>query len=303
VSVTSHPSVAVLVVNWNGRYHLEDCLPSLLGSRFQPFEATVLDNGSTDGSQAWLREAYPQVNLIELGHNRGFAAANNVGMRAALANGAQYVVLLNNDTRVDPEWLSALVEAAESSPDAAICAARQRTWEGQHELHFRFIPEWAEAQVEQRPLSIAGGPRPTPFASGCAMLLRYTALRQIGLFDERYFAGVEDVDLTLRAWIVGYQALEVPQSVVYHKLGGSSQAGKRMYWGYRNQLTTLLKLYQVETLRGFAPVIRKRWFWTRNRVALRATLASFAMLPRTLAWRRQVQRQRRVPDRVIWSYL
>jgi GT2 family glycosyltransferase len=206
--------------------------------------------------------------------------------------------LLNNDTRVEPDWLDALVSAAEADSTAAICQARQRTWDGSHEIQFRFIPEWAEAQQELVPVSPPSGPAaPTPFASGGAMLLRCSALRQIGLFDERYFMYVEDVDLTLRAWIAGYRVLDVPEAIIYHRMTGSASGeDQRMHWGYRNQLTTLLKLYQSATLRAYVAPISRRWFRTRNRVALRGTLAALAMLPGTLARRRRVQQGRKTPD-------
>ncbi len=129
------------------------------------------------------------------------------------------------------------------------------------------------------------------------MLLRARALPRIGLFDERYFMYVEDVDLTLRAWIAGYRVLDVPAAIVYHRMTGSDSASQqRMFWGYRNQLTTLLKLYQPGTLAAFASPISRRWFLTRNRYALRGALAALAMLPGTLARRRQVQRGRQAPD-------
>lgn len=291
------PRVHVLIVNWNGRQHLEQCLPSVLRSRDAHTHVQVIDNGSQDGSQAWMREAYPQVELRALGRNLGFAAANNIGMRAAMAEGATYVALLNNDTRVEPEWLDALVAAAETHPDAAICQARQRTWDGSHEIRFRFIPEWGEAETEFTEVAQPGAPRPTAFASGCAMLIRCAALQQIGLLDERYFMYVEDVDLTLRAWIAGYAALDVAEAIVYHRLTSSpSTQTQRMFWGYRNQLTTLLKLYEVETLRQFAAPIRRRWFVTRNRIALRATLASLRMAAGTLTRRAQIQKLRARSD-------
>lgn len=294
------PQVSVVVVNWNGRQHLADGLPSLLATRYASFRVMVLDNGSTDGSPAWLAAAYPAVEAAALGRNLGFAAANNVGMRRALAAGADYVALLNNDTRVEPDWLAALVDAAEADSAAAICQARQRTWDGNHEIHFRFIPEWAEAEQEHLPVTPAGPATPAPFASGAAMLIRCAALPHIGLFDERYFMYVEDVDLTLRAWISGYRALDVPAAIVYHRMTGSdSRAGQRMFWGYRNQLTTLLKLYQPATLLRLARPIGRRWLWTRNRTALRGTLAACAMLPGTLARRRQIQHERRTPDSIF----
>ncbi len=291
------PSVSILVVNWNGRQHLEAGLPSLLDTAYRGSQVVVLDNGSTDGSQDWITTNFPQVQLVELGRNLGFAAANNAGMAQALSDGTDYVALLNNDTRVEPDWLAALVSVAEADPAVAICQARQRTWDGQGEICFRFIPEWCEAEAEHRPVTPAGPPTPTPFASGCAMLIRCKALQRIGLFDERYFMYVEDVDLTLRAWIAGYRALDVPAAIVYHRMTGSnSRSQQRMFWGYRNQLTTLLKLYQPETLRHFAGPIGRRWFRTRNRMALRGTLAALARLPGTLARRRRIQQDRRQPD-------
>lgn len=294
------PQVQVIIVNWNGRQHLADGLPSLLATRYPAFRVTVYDNGSSDSSLDWLQTAHPGVEAVALGRNLGFAAANNASLRRTLAEGVDYAVLLNNDTRVEPDWLAALVDAAEDDPAAAICQARQRAWDGSHDIVFRFIPAWAEAEQERVPVTPAGPAAPTPFASGCAMLLRCAALHRIGLFDERYFMYVEDVDLTLRAWIVGYRALDVPAAVVYHRMTGSASASRqRMFWGYRNQLTTLLKLYQPKTLADLAGPIGRRWFLTRNRHALRGTLAALAMLPGTLARRRQVQRSRRAPDRAF----
>ena len=291
------PRVNVVIANWNGRQHLADCLPSLLATPYPNFRIMVLDNGSTDDSLAWLRAAYPGVETVTLGRNLGFAAANNAGMRISLAAGADYAVLLNNDTRVDLDWLDALVSVSETDPSIAICQARQRTWEGSHEIRFRLIPEWAEAEQEHMPVTSPGPATPTPFASGCGMLLRCSALRQIGMFDERYFMYVEDVDLTLRAWIGGYQVMDVPEAIVYHRMTGSgSRSEQRMFWGYRNQLTTLIKLYGANTLRQYAHPISRRWIRTRNRIALRSTMAALAMLPGTLARRRMVQRNRKAPD-------
>ena len=294
------PLVQILIVNWNGLQHLQTGLPSWLATCYPHFEIVLLDNGSTDGSMEWVKGHYPQVQTIALDSNRGFAFANNVGLRRAIAAGVKYAVLLNNDTRVEPDWLEKLVEVAERDSRIAICQARQRTWEGDQEMVFRFIPEWAEAEHDLLPITPPRDPFPTAFASGCAMLLRCAALERIGLFDERYFMYVEDVDLSLRAWISGYQVMDVPAAVVYHRMGGSvSHARQRMFWGYRNQLTTLFKLYEPGTLHAFAAPIRRRWFWTRNRHALRGTLAALAMLPGTLARRRAVQRQRRESDRVF----
>lgn len=291
------PAVHIVVLNWNGCHHLQACLPSLLETAYRRFQVVVLDNGSTDGSQDWLQASFPQVSLVALGRNRGFAAGNNAGMELALSGGAEYVVLLNNDTRVDPYWLSALVDVAEADPQVALCQSRQRTWDGAQEIQFRFIPEWCAIETQVGPLTQANPPAPTPFASGCAMLIRCSALQRIGLFDPRYFLYFEDVDLSLRAWIAGYRVVDVPASVVYHRnLGSGTKQKQRWFWSCRNQLTTLLKLYQPQTLRRFAMPIVRYWFLTRNRFALHGTLAAMAWLPGTLARRAAVQRGRQRPD-------
>lgn len=298
--MTAEPSVLIVMVNWNGRHHLETCLPTLLDSRYRERRVVVIDNGSSDGSREWLQANFPEVERVELDGNRGFAPANNIGLEMALAEGATYAALLNNDTRVEPDWLSALVETAETDPAIAICQARQRTWDGQHEIRFRFIPAWCEAEAYQTAVTPAGAPAPTPFASGCAMLIRCSALPRIGLFDPRYFMYVEDVDITLRAWIAGYRVMDVPEAVVYHRFSGSeTTAGQRMYLGYRNQLTTLLKLYEARTLGQFMGVIGRRWL--RNRAAWRATVDALRMLPGTVNRRRAVQAGRLAGDELFLS--
>jgi len=293
--MAAESSVLIVIVNWNGRHHLETCLPGLFDSNYRERRVVVIDNGSSDGSREWLQANFPEVERVELGGNRGFAPANNIGLEMALAGGAAYAALLNNDTRVEPDWLRALVETAEADPTIAICQARQRTWDGEREIRFRFVPAWCEAEASQTDVTPAGSPTATPFASGCAMLIRCSALRRIGLFDPRYFMYVEDVDLTLRAWIAGYRVMDVPEAVVYHRFSGSATTSRqRMYLGYRNQLTTLLKLYEADTLSRFSGAIGGRWI--SNRGAWRGTLDALAMLPGTLTRRRRVQAGRRARD-------
>lgn len=289
--------VCVLIVNWNGRRHLEVGLPSLLATRYRHFKIMILDNGSTDGSVDWVQRNFPQIETVSLGANLGFAAANNVGLRQVMNAGNKYAVLLNNDTRVDGDWLEALVEVAEQDPQVALCQARQRTWDGSQEIQFQFVPEWAEAKSIMQPIQPITPPAVTAFAAGCAMLIRVSALEEIGLFDERYFMYVEDLDLSLRSWIAGYKVMDVPSAIVYHRVNGSDSGKKRRtFWGYRNQLTTLLKLYEPGTLQANFGEIGKRWFWTRNRFALHGTIASLSMLPGTLVKRYQIQKRRVCPD-------
>jgi GT2 family glycosyltransferase len=298
---TDAPLVFVLVVNWNGLRHLKNCIPSLRNSASTRVRHIVLDNGSTDGSVSWLRGHHPEVELITLQRNLGFAEANNIGLRMAVSRGADYVALLNNDTRVEPDWLGELLEVAEKDPMTAICHAQQRTWDGKWRYGYSFIPHWAEVQTAHIPVQGPLSPTPSAFASGSAMLLRCSTLQRIGFFDERYFAYAEDVDLSLRIWTAGYKAMFVPRSIIYHHSLSSSTNEQRMFWGYRNQLTTLIKNYQLHTLQRFARAICDRWLVTRNRTALRGTISALAMLPGTLVRRTRIQQLRSRPDDHLWE--
>lgn len=296
----SLPSVHVLVLNWNGLHHLQACLPSLVETNYENCQFVVLDNGSTDGSQAWIGEHLPEVRLTEFHRNLGFTGANNAGMQAAMGEGADYIILLNNDTRVEPDWLCALVEFAEKERDVALCHSQQLTWDGKEEVDVMFYPQYAAGGTATRPRSRRHCPVPTPYAAGCCMMLRTQALSRIGLFDPRYFAYAEDLDLSLRAWLMGYSVMLVPSSVVYHRVGGSSR-GRESFWGYRNQLTTLVKTYEGETLWSLRRSIVDRWVLTRYRVALRATLAALAMAPGTVRRRGQIQRNRVRSDKEMFE--
>jgi GT2 family glycosyltransferase len=293
------PHVLVVVANWNGRAHLECCLSSLAHTRYRNHSVVVVDNGSTDDSVSYLETHFPAARAIRLRRNYGFAAANNVALRFAQDRQIPYTFLLNNDTRVDPDCIEALVAEAEKAPDIAICQARQRTWDGQNEVRFQLVPQWAEAVGRIFPVSSPGPSSPTAFASGCAMLLKTSALASIGLLDERYHMYVEDLDLSLRAWLCGFRVMDVSEAVVFHRMRASAdrlEPRRVMFWGYRNQLTTILKLYEVRTMRRFWPDISRRWFTTRNRIALRGTVSAIAMLPRTLRLRRVAQSHRRQTD-------
>ena len=298
----SEPAVYVVVVNWNGVGHLRECLPSLEGVSYPNFKVIVVDNGSRDDSADFIRASFPSFALIRNERNLGFAGGNNVGIEYALDQRADYVALLNNDTRVEPDWIDALVHVAQQDANIALCEAQQHTWDGVHRIQLRLRPEWLEGEARMESPDRSPAVWPTAYAAGCCVLMRCSALRQIGLFDARYFAYVEDVDLSLRAWIAGYRVVSVRHSVVYHRVQGTIQPDvSRMKWGYRNQLTTMLKNYEWSTIHSLRKPIMKRWFLTRNRVALSATLAALCALPTTMAKRRHVQAMRRRSDQEIFA--
>lgn len=219
----------IVVLNWNQRAATLACLDSLAAADLQGAEVWVVDNGSRDGSVEALRARLPAERLVLLPENRGYAGGNNAGMRAALDAGAAFVLLLNNDTTVAPDFLLPLRWALDAAPRAAgVCSA----------VHRADLPEmiqiaWSEVcfgerdAVKLRGVNALTGTdystrREVEVAIGCCLLLRAAALREVGLFDEAYFAYHEDVDWCLRARRRGWTLLYEPWSRVFHAGSGST---------------------------------------------------------------------------------
>lgn len=238
--------VAVVIPNWNGARLLEGCLSSLRRQTFRSFETIVVDGGSEDGSAELVRASFPEARLLELGENRGFAAAANAGIRAS---SSELVALLNNDTEQDPGWLEALVRAADAHPEAGMFASKlldfrdRRYLDGAGDairlsgLPYRLGHGERDRGQFDRPAYVFG-------ACGAAALYRRRMLDEIGLFDEDFGSYCEDADLSFRAQLAGHRCLYVPEAVVYH-VGSASTGGKRSATatrlGTRNSLLLLAK--------------------------------------------------------------
>lgn len=258
-SPARHPPVTVVVLNWNGRHHLQTCLPSLIQQNYSRLEVLVVDNGSTDDSVAYVQQHFPQVQLICLPQNVGFAAGNNVGMRAATT---PFVALLNNDTRAEPGWLAALVAAAQSNPTVGMVASKMVFYDRPHIINSAGICldrvgiAWdrfggrVDDTADTATTEIFG-------ASGGAVLYRRAMLQEIGLFDEDFFAYLEDVDLAWRARWAGWRCLYVPTAVVHHHHSATAIEGspfKSRLLG-RNKVWTILKNYPWPALLYYLPLI------------------------------------------------
>jgi len=251
------PTVAVVIVNWNGRSWLETCLPTLQRQTYNNFDILIVDNGSTDGSIAWLSENYPDVIIIPLEENLGFAAANNIGIQA---KDSPLIALLNNDTLVDEGWLAALVTAV-SSPNTGMVASCIVRW------HEPDLLDSAGIQVDrsgiawnrgwEQPVSIAAEPCSVFGPSAAAALYRRDMLDEIGLFDEDYFAYYEDVDLAWRAQRAGWDCQYAPDAKVRHWHSATSEKTPHFknFLNGRNKLWTIWKNYDWPALLWFAPII------------------------------------------------
>jgi GT2 family glycosyltransferase/glycosyltransferase involved in cell wall biosynthesis len=246
--VSPKPEVSVIVLNFNGLPHLQACLDSLaaLEGPAEQREVLLVDNGSTDGSPAWVRARFPWVRVVELGENVGFAEGNNRGVREARG---RIVVFLNTDTRADPAWLRELVAPLLAGERTlAATASRMLDWDGTG------VDFPVYATVLGMPYGAAGDrsvrrpedyerPQFLLFASGGAMAIRRDVFLEVGGFDADYFMYHEDVDLGWRLWVAGYRVLYVPTAVVYHRSGGSSSGdpSSRYFLGERNALVTVVK--------------------------------------------------------------
>jgi GT2 family glycosyltransferase len=254
------PKVQVIIPNWNGLPFLKRCLDALVRQTYQDFSIVVVDNGSTDNSIVWLRENMPSVHVIVNPTNRGFAAAVNQGIRAS---SSEFIATLNNDTEPEPGWLEALVRAAESDNRVGMCASKMLFADQPHIINSAGISidpvgiAWDYRGGEQdRPDQEKG---PTEVFGPCAgaALYRRGMLEEIGLFDEDFFAYLEDVDLAWRARLAGWQAIYVPAARVYHFHSatlGEGSSFKSFLLG-RNKVWLILKNYPMPWLAYYLPLI------------------------------------------------
>ena len=219
----SEPRVSIIILNWNSYEVTLECLRSLGKITYRNFEVVLVDNGSVDGSAERLAESVPEIRLIRNGKNLGFAAGCNVGMRDALARGAEWVLLLNNDTVVAPDFLTHLIQVAEKDPNIGVLNPKiyffdppdRLSYAGGVHQRWRLFPR--TFGLRQKDAGQFDRVREVNFLSGCAMLIKADVIRQIGLFEEIYFHFFEDIEWSLRATRAGFKGMYVPQAVIWHK--------------------------------------------------------------------------------------
>jgi len=255
--MTDWPRVSVVIVNMDGRQHLEPCFESLAKLDYPPLqlELILVDNGSHDDSVEYMWRNFPHVRVIENKHNEGFTGANNQGARAA---GGKYVVFLNNDMRVHPAWLQELVIAVQSAEDVAAVGGKILDWEGD-EVDFEggalnfygmgFQPHDAPPPEDQLTEML--------FGCGGSLLVNRQVFLDVGGFDKDFFAYFEDVDLGWRLWLLGYRVLYAPRALTYHRGHGTSSRIPTSIVAVlyeRNALYSIIKNYNETHLQQVLPV-------------------------------------------------
>ncbi|MCE8424197.1 MAG: glycosyltransferase family 2 protein [Candidatus Methanoperedens sp.] len=220
----NRPKVSIVIVNWNGKHYLDACLSSVLNQTYKNFEIIMVDNASIDGSVEYVQTKYPSIKIIQTSEDLGFAKGCNIGMRAS---NADYVVALSNDTRVEPNWLGELVKVAKTDEKIGICGSKLLLMDMRDIYNSAgFFIIWNAFIYDRAPGKKVGKYEKLEQVNGVCLasaLLRKEMLDEIGLLDERFFFGHDDVDLCWRAKNAGWKAMYVPASVCYHKMLGSGQ--------------------------------------------------------------------------------
>lgn len=253
--------IYIIVLNWNGLPDTVECVESCRTLTYSRFRLVIVDNGSTDGSASVVRKRFPDVEVIETGCNLGFAGGNNVGIRHALENGADCIWLLNNDTVVEPDTLSALVAVMEGDRKAGMVGskiryfdARDRLWYAGAFLDGRVPYRCGHRGLNEEDLGQYDDAGETGYVTGCSLLVRRELIEQIGLLDEGLFLYFEDTDWGARARSSGWKLLYAPQSLVLHKASatmGGMESPRMRYYLARNLLYFVRKNYPDALFRAF----------------------------------------------------
>lgn len=306
------PGVTIIIPHWKGAGLLRQCLTSLQHTRYDSYKILVVDNGCPDGSISEA-EDFGNVSIVRSSVNLGFAAGCNLGIRQVTT---PYFVLLNNDTETDPDWLGPLVRTAEA--DESVAAVQPKILNYYQRDLFDYSGA-AGGEMDIFGYPFARGriftaiehdqgqydePRCIFWASGAASLFRLSAFTGCGMFEEDFFAHMEEIDLCWRLNLAGYLVKSAPESIVYHQSGGtlSSESYRKMYLNHRNSLLMLLRNLDVSSLFWLLP-LRILLEMTVVAASLfrgdftRAAAAS-AALPRALSMTKTVSRGRKTARRL-----
>jgi GT2 family glycosyltransferase len=246
------PKVSIVIINFNGRNYLEQFLPSLVGGGYPNQELVVADNASTDDSVSFLQEFYPQVRIVLLDRNYGFAGGYNRALKQVKAD---YYVLLNSDVEVTPGWVGPVIELMESDKTIGACQPKLRSY--REKDHFEYAGA-AGGWMDSLGYPFARGrifdycekdegqydrAERIFWASGAAMFVRPELYHSLEGLDEYFFAHMEEIDFCWRLQLAGYSIYACPQSVVYHMGGGTLPKGneRKVFLNFRNNLIMLAK--------------------------------------------------------------
>lgn len=238
-----HPKIAVIVVHWMSLVDTIECLRSLGAVAYPALEVLVVNNGSVDFDEPLVRDALPGVRIVTSAKNLGFAGGNNLGLEAALADGADYVLLLNNDTVVEPSLVAHLLSAAEATQAGIIGPVISNYYDDGTWFAGGGYARLIGLSFRQRPLASFGGTRDVAWVNGCALMARREVFAEVGMLWEPFFLNAEEIDLCLRARRAGYRCVQLGEALVRHKIsasggvrGSDRLSPDKAYYFARNQV-------------------------------------------------------------------
>ena len=299
----AQPYVVTVILNTNRREDTLACLVSLEQSRYENHKVIVLDNASSDGSVEAICSTFPEVQIIELLENHGYAGNNNVGIEAALAQQADWIFVLNEDTILDPDCINKLIDVGVSDPKIGIVGPMVYHYDEPNVIQSaggklgRYWEGWHIAQNETDQGQFAQ-PHLVDWISGCAILVRRPVVEQIGMLDERFFYYWEETEWCFRAGKKGWRILHVPQAKLWHKGVQRDYRPKPSvtYYSTRNRLLMLAKHHAP-------PIV---WIFTWGQIL--RTLTSWTIKPkwwpmhehRNAMWRGIIDFLRRRWGQISW---
>jgi GT2 family glycosyltransferase len=269
---TPEISVAIILVNWNGREFTEACLESLRKVDYPNFKVILVDNASADQEGNKLKDSFPEIELIQNPQNLGFAGGNNVGIRWALEQGFSHICLLNNDTQVEPGFLGEMVLKFGQSKSTGVVQPMILFLHNPKEIWSaggKWIPKLARAITlgDREPLAnYRVKSTHLDWATGCCMMISREALIKSGLLNEQYFIYFEDVEWSLRIKSQGFGIELAPNAIIFHEAGAASKKShaegvlspRVFYYHVRNQF---LLVRQHKTFLGFAYHLGRFFLW------------------------------------------
>jgi GT2 family glycosyltransferase len=259
--LNSLPKAAIVILNWNGKKFLEQFLPAVLATTYGNYEIVIADNGSSDGSVPFLQQAYPQIRIIRLDKNHGFAKGYNEALKQVTA---KYYVLLNSDVEVIPGWLEPMIELLEKDNTIAACQPKILSFANKQIFEYAgaaggWLDKYGYPFAKGRVFDICEEDHgqydqcePIFWASGASLFIRSTVFHEAKGFDEYFFAHQEEIDLCWRIQLAGYKIYSCPASVIYHVGGGTLPRGNSLktYLNFRNNHIMLSKNL---------PLVKKLW--------------------------------------------
>lgn len=274
------PKISIIIINYNGKKDTLECLASLEKVNYPHFEIILVDNGSKDDSVQEISTKYPSIDLIETHQNLGFSEGNNVGIKKALQTGTEYFLLLNNDTTVDPDFLSGFVQATIEEPSASILGAKIYQYHHPHIIdHLGGMWNKDKGEFESTAQGFLEDHKTyeqmqkVDYVCGCAFFIKREVIETIGFLEPHFFLLWEETDYCYRAQQYGFEIWTAPQAKIWHKISSSFTGGKPQmhYFWWRNRLLFVKRNFKgAEKKSLYQKVLLKEIFQINKRFVLKS---------------------------------